>query len=109
VSARIGPSVSVQKNCSDGADKVGAPKFVALKFAMAIVLLEGFAHSRCESIGTGGFALGKHACQASSARRRNRKADICELRANGMGILKIGKTLKVGTSVVQRVISAAAE
>jgi len=26
-----------------------------------------------------------------------------------MGILKIGKTLKVGTSVVQRVISAAAE
>jgi len=26
-----------------------------------------------------------------------------------MGILKIGKTLNVGTSVVQRVISAAAE
>ena len=27
------------------------------------------------------------------------------LRANGMGILKIGRTLKVGTSVVQRVLA----
>ena len=36
------------------------------------------------------------------------EARIRELRAEGMGILKIGKTLKVGTSVVQRVISTAA-
>jgi hypothetical protein len=31
------------------------------------------------------------------------EARILELRANGDGILKIGKTLGVGTSVVQRV------
>jgi DNA invertase Pin-like site-specific DNA recombinase len=31
---------------------------------------------------------------------------IRALRAKGMGILKIGKTLGVGTSVVQRVIAA---
>jgi DNA invertase Pin-like site-specific DNA recombinase len=32
---------------------------------------------------------------------------IRELRAEGMGILKIGRTVGVGTSVVQRIISAA--
>jgi hypothetical protein len=31
---------------------------------------------------------------------------IRALRAKGMGILKIGKTIGVGTSVVQRVIAA---
>jgi DNA invertase Pin-like site-specific DNA recombinase len=36
------------------------------------------------------------------------EARIRELRTEGMGILKIGKTLRVGTSVVQRVISTAA-
>jgi len=34
------------------------------------------------------------------------EACIRQLRAEGMGILKIGRTLGVGTSVVQRVISA---
>jgi DNA invertase Pin-like site-specific DNA recombinase len=34
------------------------------------------------------------------------EARIRELKAEGMGILKIGRTLGVGTSVVQRVISA---
>jgi len=32
------------------------------------------------------------------------EARIRELRAEGMGILKIGRTLRVGTSVVQRVV-----
>jgi hypothetical protein len=35
------------------------------------------------------------------------EARIRELKAEGMGILKIGRTLDIGTSVVQRVISAA--
>jgi DNA invertase Pin-like site-specific DNA recombinase len=34
------------------------------------------------------------------------EARIRELKATGMGILKIGRTVGVGTSVVQRVISA---
>jgi hypothetical protein len=34
------------------------------------------------------------------------EARIRELKADGMGVLKIGRTLGVGTSVVQRVISA---
>ena len=41
-------------------------------------------------------------------RRRTRSAvedRIRDLRAEGMGILKIGKTLGVGTSVVQRVVA----
>jgi DNA invertase Pin-like site-specific DNA recombinase len=36
------------------------------------------------------------------------EASIRELKARGMGMLKIGRTLGVGTSVVQRVTSAAA-
>ena len=32
---------------------------------------------------------------------------ILELKAKGMGILKIGRTVGVGTSVVQRVVAAA--
>src|SRR5258707_14538425 len=36
------------------------------------------------------------------------EARIRELKADGMGILKIGRTLGVGTSVVQRVISVSA-
>jgi hypothetical protein len=35
------------------------------------------------------------------------EARIRELRADGMGILKIGRTLGIGTSVVQRVLSPA--
>ena len=35
------------------------------------------------------------------------EARIRELKAEGMGILKIGRTVGVGTSVVQRVVSAA--
>lgn len=33
------------------------------------------------------------------------EAHIRELRADGLGILKIGRTLGVGTSVVQRVLA----
>jgi DNA invertase Pin-like site-specific DNA recombinase len=36
------------------------------------------------------------------------EASIRELKARGMGMLKIGRTLGVGTSVVQRVVSAVA-
>jgi len=32
--------------------------------------------------------------------------DIRKLRAKGMGILKIARTLRIGTSVVQRVLAA---
>ena len=34
------------------------------------------------------------------------EARIRELKAEGMGILKIGRTVGVGTSVVQRVVGA---
>jgi len=46
-----------------------------------------------------GVTLGRRKVKASVESR------IRELRAEGMGILKIGRTLRVGTSVVQRVIS----
>ena len=41
-------------------------------------------------------------------RKKSEKIEqsIRELRAEGMGILKIGRTLGVGTSVVQRVVAA---
>ena len=47
-----------------------------------------------------GTKLGRRTVKASI------EARIRELKAEGMGILKIGRTLGVGTSVVQRVISA---
>jgi DNA invertase Pin-like site-specific DNA recombinase len=47
-----------------------------------------------------GTKLGRRPVKASI------EARIRELKAEGMGILKIGRTLRVGTSVVQRVISA---
>ncbi|MET4607652.1 DNA invertase Pin-like site-specific DNA recombinase [Bradyrhizobium sp. JR4.1] len=47
-----------------------------------------------------GVRLGRRPIKASTEER------IRELRAEGMGILKIGRTLGVGTSVVQRVLSA---
>jgi len=46
-----------------------------------------------------GTKLGRRTVKASIERIR-------ELKAEGMGILKIGRTLGIGTSVVQRVISA---
>jgi DNA invertase Pin-like site-specific DNA recombinase len=46
-----------------------------------------------------GTKLGRRRVKASV------EARILELRANGDGILKIGRTLGVGTSVVQRVVS----
>ena len=49
-----------------------------------------------------GTKLGRRTVKASI------EARIRELKAEGMGILKIGRTLGVGTSVVQRVISATA-
>jgi len=49
-----------------------------------------------------GTKLGRRPVKASI------EARIRELKAEGMGILKIGRTLGVGTSVVQRVISATA-
>jgi DNA invertase Pin-like site-specific DNA recombinase len=45
-----------------------------------------------------GVQLGRPAIKASV------EARIRELRADGMGILKIGRTLGIGTSVVQRVV-----
>src|ERR1700722_11782814 len=47
-----------------------------------------------------GTKLGRRAVKPSV------EARIRELKAEGMGILKIGRTLGIGTSVVQRVISA---
>ena len=47
-----------------------------------------------------GIVLGRRRTKPAVERR------IRELRAEGMGILKIGRTIGVGTSVVQRVISA---
>jgi hypothetical protein len=46
------------------------------------------------------LVLERHPAEASIEKR------IRGLRAKGMGILKIGKTLGVGTSVVQRVLAA---
>jgi DNA invertase Pin-like site-specific DNA recombinase len=57
----------------------------------------GLARARAK-----GTKLGRRAVKPSV------EARIRQLRAEGMGILKIGKTLRVGTSVVQRVTSAAA-
>jgi branched-subunit amino acid ABC-type transport system permease component len=48
-----------------------------------------------------GIRLGRRPVKSSV------EARIHELRAEGMGILKIGRTLRVGTSVVQRVLAAA--
>ena len=48
-----------------------------------------------------GTRLGRRPVKASV------EARIRELRAEGMGILKIGRTLGIGTSVVQRVLAAA--
>jgi DNA invertase Pin-like site-specific DNA recombinase len=48
-----------------------------------------------------GKKLGRHTVKASV------EARIRDLRAQGMGILKIGRTIGVGTSVVQRVVMAA--
>jgi DNA invertase Pin-like site-specific DNA recombinase len=50
-----------------------------------------------------GVKLGRRPVKASVEQR------ICELRSEGMGILKIGRTLGVGTSVVQRVVFASRE
>lgn len=46
-----------------------------------------------------GTKLGRRPVKASI------EARIRELKAEGMGILKIGRTVRVGTSVVQRVVS----
>ena len=50
-----------------------------------------------------GVKLGRRPVKASV------EARIRELRSEGMGILKIGRTLGVGTSVVQRVVFASRE
>jgi DNA invertase Pin-like site-specific DNA recombinase len=49
-----------------------------------------------------GIRLGRRPVKSSV------EARIRELREDGMGILKIGRTRKIGTSVVQRVLSAPA-
>ena len=49
-----------------------------------------------------GTKLGRRPVKASVEQR------IRELRAEGMGILKIGRTVGVGTSVVQRVLAPTA-
>ena len=53
----------------------------------------GLARARAK-----GVPLGRRKVKASV------EARIRELRAEGMGILKIGRTIGVGTSVVQRVL-----
>jgi DNA invertase Pin-like site-specific DNA recombinase len=50
-----------------------------------------------------GTKLGRPSVKLSAKNR------IRSLRANGMGILKIGRTVGVGASVVQRVLASAAE
>ena len=57
----------------------------------------GLARARAK-----GVKLGRHRVKPSV------EARIRELKAEGMGILKIGRTVGVGTSVVQRVLTAAA-
>src|SRR6267154_1677927 len=57
-------------------------------------VLSGLARARAK-----GTRLGRRPVKPSV------EARIRELRSDGMGILKIGRTLGVGTSVVQRVIS----
>jgi DNA invertase Pin-like site-specific DNA recombinase len=57
----------------------------------------GLARARAK-----GVKLGRHRVKPSV------EARIRELKAEGMGILKIGRTIGVGTSVVQRVLSGAA-
>jgi len=55
----------------------------------------GLAKARAE-----GTTLGRPRVEASIEKR------IRKLRAGGMGVLKIGRTVGVGTSVVQRVVAA---
>jgi DNA invertase Pin-like site-specific DNA recombinase len=50
-----------------------------------------------------GIKLGRPAVNSST------ETHIRALRAEGMGILKIGRTVGVGTSVVRRVLTSAAE
>jgi DNA invertase Pin-like site-specific DNA recombinase len=57
--------------------------------------MPGLARARAK-----GKRLGRRPIEPAEERIR-------ELRAEGMGILKIGRTVGVGTSVVQRIISAA--
>ena len=57
----------------------------------------GLARARAK-----GVKLGRHRVKPSV------EARIRELKAEGMGILRIGRTVGVGTSVVQRVLTAAA-
>ena len=59
-------------------------------------VLSGLARARAK-----GTRLGRRPVKPSV------EARIRELRSDGMGLLKIGKTLGIGTSVVQRVVSAA--
>ena len=47
------------------------------------------------------------AARSNSRAKPAVEARIRALRADGMGILKIGRTVGVGTSVVQRVLTAA--
>jgi hypothetical protein len=56
--------------------------------------LQGFARAKAK-----GVKLGRRPVKPSV------EARIRELKAEGMGILKIGRTVGVGTSVVQRVLT----
>jgi hypothetical protein len=47
---------------------------------------------------------GGHEARAASAVKPAIEARIRKLRSEGMGILKIGRTIRIGTSVVQRVL-----
>ena len=63
----------------------------------------GLARARARGVNRKGEPLRLGRPPANTATER----DIRKLRAKGMGILKIAKTLGIGTSVVQRVLAAA--
>ena len=62
----------------------------------------GLARAKARGINRKGEPLRLGRPPVNSATER----DIRKLRAKGMGMIKIGRTLGIGTSVVQRVIAA---
>jgi DNA invertase Pin-like site-specific DNA recombinase len=66
-------------------------------------IMSGLARANARGVNRRGerLRLGRPPIRAATER------DIRKLRAKGMGILKIAKTLGIGTSVVQRVLAAA--
>ena len=65
-------------------------------------IMAGLARAKARGVNRRGepLRLGRPPIRSATER------DILKLRAKGMGILKIAKTLGIGTSVVQRVVGA---